>query len=76
VNLCEALADPRARLGVGVAGLLATSGAVHRDRLGPAASRWPPSPWSGWPVSTWALISRSTSRAERRWDSLPTRRPD
>jgi hypothetical protein len=34
-TFCEALADPRARLGVGVAGLLATAGAVHR--LGPAA---------------------------------------
>jgi len=33
VDLCEALADPRARLGLGVAGLLATAGAVHRDRV-------------------------------------------
>jgi membrane-associated phospholipid phosphatase len=39
VNLCEALADPRARLGVGVAGLLATAGAVHRDRVGAAEAR-------------------------------------
>jgi len=37
VDLREALADPRARLGVGVAGLLATAGAVHRDRVGAAA---------------------------------------
>jgi membrane-associated phospholipid phosphatase len=33
VDLCAALADPRARLGLGVAGLLATAGAVHRDRV-------------------------------------------
>jgi membrane-associated phospholipid phosphatase len=33
VDLCAALADPRARLGLGVAGLLATTGAVHRDRV-------------------------------------------
>jgi membrane-associated phospholipid phosphatase len=39
VDLCEALADPRARLGVGVAGLLATAGAVHRDRVGAAEAR-------------------------------------
>jgi len=31
-------------------------------------------PWSAWPASTWAPISRSTSRAERRWDWPPTRR--
>src|SRR6266702_8200393 len=30
-----ALADPRARLGVGVAALLATAGAVRHDRVGP-----------------------------------------
>ena len=30
----EALTDPRARLGVGMATLLATAGAVHRDRVG------------------------------------------
>jgi membrane-associated phospholipid phosphatase len=34
VELREALADPRARLGVGLAALLATAGAVHRDRVG------------------------------------------
>src|SRR5262249_38137904 len=34
VELREALADPRARLGVGLAALLATAGAVHRDRRG------------------------------------------
>jgi glycosyltransferase 2 family protein len=33
VELREALADPRARLGVGIAALLATAGAVHRDRV-------------------------------------------
>ena len=33
MDLCAALADPRARLGLGVAGLLATTGAVHRDRV-------------------------------------------
>ena len=33
MDLCAALADPRARLGLGVAGLLATAGAVHRDRV-------------------------------------------
>jgi undecaprenyl-diphosphatase len=30
----DALADPRARLGVGLATLLATAGVVHRDRVG------------------------------------------
>jgi membrane-associated phospholipid phosphatase len=39
VDLSEALADPRARLGLGVAGLLATAGAVHRDRVGAAEAR-------------------------------------
>jgi undecaprenyl-diphosphatase len=34
VDLRTALADPRTRLGLGVAGLLATAGAVHRDRVG------------------------------------------
>ncbi len=29
------LADPRVQLGVGLAALLATAGAVHRDRVGP-----------------------------------------
>ena len=39
MDLREALADPRARLGLGVAGLLATAGAVHRDRVGAAEAR-------------------------------------
>jgi membrane-associated phospholipid phosphatase len=39
VDFREALADPRARLGLGVAGLLATAGAVHRDRVGTAEAR-------------------------------------
>ena len=39
MDLRAALADPRARLGVGVAGLLATAGAVHRDRVGAAEAR-------------------------------------
>jgi membrane-associated phospholipid phosphatase len=34
VELRAALADPRARLGVGLATLLATAGVVHRDRVG------------------------------------------
>ena len=34
-----ALADPRARLGVGIAALLATAGAVRRDRVGPGEAR-------------------------------------
>jgi membrane-associated phospholipid phosphatase len=34
VEFREALADPRARLGVGLATLLATAGAAHRDRVG------------------------------------------
>jgi undecaprenyl-diphosphatase len=36
VDLRAALADPRARLGLGVAGLLGTAGAVHRDRVSAA----------------------------------------
>ena len=39
MDLREALGDPRARLGLGVAGLLATAGAVHRDRVGAAEAR-------------------------------------
>jgi membrane-associated phospholipid phosphatase len=39
VDLCAALADPRARLGLGVAGLLATAGTVHRDRVSAAEAR-------------------------------------
>jgi membrane-associated phospholipid phosphatase len=39
VDLREALADPRARLGLGVVGLLATAGAVHRDRVGACEAR-------------------------------------
>ena len=39
VDLREALADPRARLSLGVVGLLATAGAVHRDRVGAAETR-------------------------------------
>jgi hypothetical protein len=39
VDLRDALADPRARLGLGVAGLLATAGAVHRDRVGACEAR-------------------------------------
>ena len=39
MDLREALADPRARLGLGVAGLLATAGAVHRDRVGACEAR-------------------------------------
>ena len=39
MDLRAALADPRARLGLGVAGLLATAGAVHRDRVGAAEAR-------------------------------------
>lgn len=34
MELRAALADPRVRLGLGVAGLLTTAGAVHRDRVG------------------------------------------
>ncbi len=39
MDLREALADPRARLGLGVLGLLATAGAVHRDRVGAEEAR-------------------------------------
>jgi undecaprenyl-diphosphatase len=39
VDLQAALADPRDRLGLGIAGLLATAGAVHRDRVGAAEAR-------------------------------------
>jgi len=39
VDLREALADPRVRLGVGMATLLATAGAVHRDRVGACEAR-------------------------------------
>jgi undecaprenyl-diphosphatase len=39
VDLCAALADPRTRLGLGVAGLLTTAGAVHRDRVSAAEAR-------------------------------------
>jgi glycosyltransferase 2 family protein len=39
VELREALADPRARLGLGLAALLATAGAVHRDRVGATEAR-------------------------------------
>jgi undecaprenyl-diphosphatase len=38
-TLTEALADPRTRLGAGVAVLLATAGAVRRDRVGPWEAR-------------------------------------
>src|SRR5216683_2416711 len=34
-TLPEALADPRIRLGAGIAALLATAGTVRRDRVGP-----------------------------------------
>ena len=34
MDLREVLADPRARLGLGAAGLMVTAGAVHRDRVG------------------------------------------
>jgi len=39
LSLRHMLADPRARLGVGIAALLATAGAVSRDRVGPGESR-------------------------------------
>jgi membrane-associated phospholipid phosphatase len=39
VDFREALVDPRARLGLGAAGLLATAGAVHRDRVSAAEAR-------------------------------------
>jgi membrane-associated phospholipid phosphatase len=39
VDLRAALADPRGRLGAGTATLLATAGAVHRDRVGACEAR-------------------------------------
>jgi hypothetical protein len=39
VSLREALADPRVRLGVGIAALLATASAVRPDRVGPGEAR-------------------------------------
>jgi membrane-associated phospholipid phosphatase len=39
VSLREALADPRVRLGVGIAGLLASAGTVRHDRVGPGEAR-------------------------------------
>ena len=39
VSLRAALADPRARLGVGIAALLATAGAVRHDRVSPWEAR-------------------------------------
>ena len=39
VDLREALADPRVRLGVGMTALLATASAVHRDRVGACEAR-------------------------------------
>lgn len=39
MELRAALADPRVRLGLGVAGLLTTAGAVHRDRVGACEAR-------------------------------------
>jgi membrane-associated phospholipid phosphatase len=39
VDLREALADPRVRLGAGLVTLLATAGAVHRDRVGGCEAR-------------------------------------
>jgi undecaprenyl-diphosphatase len=39
VELRAALADPRVRLGLGIAGLLTTAGAVHRDRVGAREAR-------------------------------------
>ena len=39
MDLRGALADPRARLGLGVTGLLATAGAVRRDRVSAAEAR-------------------------------------
>jgi hypothetical protein len=38
LSLRHMLADPRARLGVSIATLLATAGAVRRDRVGPGES--------------------------------------
>ena len=39
VELRAALADPRVRLGVGLVTLVATAGAVHRDRVGACEAR-------------------------------------
>jgi undecaprenyl-diphosphatase len=39
VDFRAALADPRVKLGAGVATLLATAGAVHRDRVGACEAR-------------------------------------
>ena len=39
LSLRHMLADPRARLGVGIAALLATAGTVSRDRVGRGESR-------------------------------------
>ena len=39
MDLRGALADPWARLGLGATGLLATAGAVHRDRVGACEAR-------------------------------------
>ncbi|HEY1324003.1 MAG TPA: phosphatase PAP2 family protein [Streptosporangiaceae bacterium] len=39
MDLRAALADPRGRLGAGTATLLATAGAVHRDRVGACEAR-------------------------------------
>jgi undecaprenyl-diphosphatase len=39
VSLRRALADPRARLGAGIAALLATAGTVRHDRVGPGEAR-------------------------------------
>ena len=39
LSLRHILADPRARLGVGIAAMLPTAGAVRRDRVGPGESR-------------------------------------
>jgi hypothetical protein len=75
VDLRAALADPRARLGAGTEGLLATAGVVRRDRVGAGEARafraanglpdalYPPA---------WVVMQLG---AERRWDSRPTRRP-
>ena len=38
-SLTDMLADPRARLGAGIAALLATAGDVRRDRVGPREAR-------------------------------------
>jgi len=38
-GLAEVLGEPRTRLGLGIAGLLATAGAVRRDRVGPREAK-------------------------------------